>query len=170
MTFRTLGIAVATVLLLNGCAGYRLGPSNGMAAGERSVRVTPFVNSTMEPRLSDAVTQQMRKQLQREGTFRLATRDDADILLSGVLTRYERFEISFAPNDVLTGLDYRLILVAQITARERATGKTILDKEVRGRTLIRVGTDLTSAERQALPLLAEDLAKNITELLADGTW
>jgi hypothetical protein len=37
-------------------------------------------------------------------------------------------------------------------------------------TLIRVGSDLTSAERQALPLLAADLARNITALLADGTW
>jgi hypothetical protein len=29
---------------------------------------------------------------------------------------------------------------------------------------------LTSTERQALPRLAGDLAKNITALLADGSW
>ena len=37
-------------------------------------------------------------------------------------------------------------------------------------TLVRVGSDLSSAERQAIPLLADDLAKNVTELLVDGTW
>ena len=34
-----------------------------------------------------------------------------------------------------------------------------------GYTLIRVGPDLASAERQAIPLLADDLAKTTTELL-----
>jgi hypothetical protein len=29
---------------------------------------------------------------------------------------------------------------------------------------------LTDAERQALPLLAEDLARNITALLTEGAW
>ena len=87
MTFRLLALAAATVLALSGCASYHLGPSNGMAAGERSIKVAPFANSTMEPRLSDAVTQQMRKQLQRDGTFRLASGDGADIVLGGVLVR-----------------------------------------------------------------------------------
>jgi len=40
------------------------------------------------------------------------------------LTRYDRFEVSFAPNDPLTGRDYRLTVVAQVTARERSSGKT----------------------------------------------
>ena len=78
--------------------------------------------------------------------------------------------MSFAPNDVLTVRDYRLTLVARVTARERTSGNTLLEKEVTGHTLIRVGSDLTSAERQALPLLAADLAKNVTALLAEGTW
>lgn len=170
MSPRLLAITAAGALLLGGCAGYRLGPTNGLAAGERSIKVAPFANATLEPRLSDAVTQQVRKQLQHDGTYRLASGQDADIVVRGVLTRYDRVEMSFAPNDVLTVRDYRLILVAQVKAINRATGDAILDKEVAGRTLIRVGSDLTSAERQALPLLAEDLARNITALLADGTW
>ncbi len=170
MNRRGLLIGAASLLLLSGCAGYRLGPSNGMAAGDRSIKVRPFVNSTMEPRLSDAVTEQMRKELQRDGTFRLASGSDADIVLTGTLTRYDRIELSFAPNDVLTVRDYRLTLVAQVKAVNRGTGQPILEKEVTGHTLIRIGSDLTSAERQALPLLAADLARNITALLADGSW
>ena len=59
---------------------------------------------------------------------------------------------------------------AQVTARDRSTGKVILDQPVTGFTLIRVTTDLASTERQALPLLAADLAKNVTALLAEGPW
>ncbi len=169
-SFGALLPACLAVLLLSGCAGYRLGPANGMAAGEKSIQVTPFANRTLEPRLTDALTSQLRRELQRDGTFRLASHDDGDIVLSGVITRYNRREMSLSPFDTLTVRDYRLILTVQVTARERSTGKLLLDKPVSGSTLIRVGSDLTSTERQALPLLAADLAKNVTALLADGTW
>ena len=53
---------------------------------------------------------------------------------------------------------------------DRTSGKVLFDQPVTGYTLVRVGSDLTSAERQALPLLAGDLAKRVTSLLVDGTW
>lgn len=163
-------VALLAVLMVVGCAGYRLGATNGSPAGSRSIQVQPFVNQTLQPRLTDAVTQQFRKELQRDRTFELATDGTGDIVLSGVITRYQRFELSFAPQDVLTVRDYRLMVTAQVTARERGSGKILLDRAVNGVTLIRVGADLTSAERQAMPLLAQDLARNVTALLADGTW
>jgi hypothetical protein len=158
------------VLFVTGCAGYRLGPVNGAVAGGKSVQVNPFVNQTLQPRLTDAVTSQMRKQLQRDGTYQLSTRGDADIVLSGTLTSYQRFEVTLSSNDILTVQDFRLILTAHVVAHDRATGKQILDQPVSGFTLIRVGSDLPSAERQALPLLAADLARNVTALLAEGKW
>ena len=39
------------LILLAGCAGYQLGPTNGLTAGSRSIQVNPFVNQTPEPRL-----------------------------------------------------------------------------------------------------------------------
>jgi len=157
-------------LVLSGCAGYQLGPTNGLSAGEKSVQITPFANATFEPRLTDYVTSQLRKELQKDGTYRLATHGDPDIILSGTMTRYQRVEVTLSSADVLTVRDYRLVLTAQVTARERSTGKLILDQPVTGSTLIRVGPDLTSAERQAMPLLADDLARNVATLLADGKW
>jgi hypothetical protein len=154
----------------SGCAGYKLGPVNGLAAREKSVQINPFANHTLDPRLGDAVTTQLRKALQQDGTYQLASHDDGDIVVSGSITRYQRQEVSFSSSDVLTVLDYRLQLTARVTARERSTGKVILDKPVTGFTFIRVTSDLTSSERQALPLLAADLAKNVTALLAEGGW
>ena len=42
-------------------------------------------------------------------------------------------------------------MFAKVTATERDTGRVLLDREVGGRTTIRIGPDLTSAERQAVP-------------------
>jgi hypothetical protein len=160
----------AVALGLTGCAGYRLGPTNGIAARERSVQIVPFANQTLEPRLGDAVTVQLRQELQRDGTYQLASHDDGDIIVSGVVVAYNRLPLSFQPTDALTVTDYSVQLAAQVTARERSSGKVIFSRRVIGTTLLIVGTDLANSERQALPLLADDLAKNVTALLVDGSW
>jgi hypothetical protein len=161
---------VLIVICLTGCAGYQLGPTNGLTAKEKSIQVTPFVNRTLQPRLTDAVTSQLREELQRDGTYALTSHGSPDIIITGTLTRYQRTEITFVPHDILTVQDYRVSLTAQVTARERATGRLLIDQPVNGHTLLRVGADLPSAERQAMPLLAADLAKNITALLTQGKW
>lgn len=170
MRFPGLFFLCAVALMFSGCAGYKLGPTDGSRAGSRTIQLSPFSNQTMQPRLGDAVTSALRRNVQRDGTHRLATSDSADIVVTGVLTHYNRRELSFLPNDVLTASDFRVNVKAHVTARDRSSGKIILDQEVSGYTLIRVGSDLASAERQALPLLADDLAKNIVALLVDGTW
>jgi hypothetical protein len=160
----------ATTALLAGCAGYHLGPVNGAVAGEKSVEVLPFNSKTLQPRLGEAVTQALRERLQTDGTYRLVTRGGGDIVVSGVITSYVRDSLSFLPGDVLTAENYHVTITAHVTAREPGTGKVLLDKNVSGSTLVQVGTDLASAERQSTPLLAEDLARNITELLTEGAW
>ena len=154
----------------SGCVGYKLGPVNGVAAGEKSVQVNPFANQTVEPHLTDAVTQQLRKRLQLDGTYRLASHDDGNIVLSGSITHYGRQAMSLSASDTLTVQDFRLELTAQVSAYDRSSGKLILNRPVSGTTMMRVTGDLVSAERQALPLLAADLAKNVTELLTEGPW
>src|SRR5277367_2779838 len=162
-----LTLCVATILF-TGCAAYHLGPVNGQSAGEKSVEVLPFNNQTLQPRLGDAVTQALRERLQADATYHLAT--PGDVVVTGVITHYDRRGLSYLNNDVTTTENYRVGIIAHVVARERDTGKVLLDKNVTGYTFVHVGTDLADAERQAAPLLAEDLARNIAELLTEGAW
>jgi hypothetical protein len=167
-----LFLTCATVVLLAGCAGYHLGPVNSDSAASRArtIEVIPFNNQTLQPRLGDAVTQALRERLQTDGTYQLATHGGGDIVVTGVVTRYSREGLSYLNTDAATPENYRVGVTAHVTARERSTGKLLLDKNVKGYTLVHVGTDLASAERQSLPLLAEDLARNTVELLTEGAW
>lgn len=156
--------------LLAGCAGYRLGPTNGVPARSRSVQVRLFQNQTYEPRLTEPVATSLRRALQQDGTYRLATGGDADIIVEGAIVEFDRSGITFDPRDVLTVRDYELTITANFTAKDAITGKVLMASSAQGRTTIRSGTDLPSAERQAAPLLAEDLARRITSALVDGSW
>ena len=172
MTWRN-NIMTGTVLggmLLSGCAGYKLGPVNDQLAGARSVQVKFFSNETLEPRLRTAVNRSLRQHLQQEGTLRLETRGDADLVVSGSLKSFTRNGVNYKPGDVLAVSDYNMSLTANIKVTERTSGKVIFSGDVSGATTVRVGSDLSSGERQAVPLIADELARRATALIVDGDW
>lgn len=162
-----LGLVTA---LFAGCASYHLGAVNGQVAGEKSIEVLPFNNQTLQPRLGDALTQALRERFQVDGTYHLATHGDGDVVVTGVIRLYARESLGASATDIATPVDYRVGATVHVTARERASGKLLLEKDIKGHTLVNIGSDLASAERQALPLLADDLARNIAELLTEGAW
>jgi hypothetical protein len=157
-------------LFLAGCAGYRLGPVNGDPAGARSVEIRPFINRTFEPRLSEYMSLSMRKAVQKDGTYFLETQGPGDIVVSGEVVEFERNALSYLPNDTLTPQDYRLTLTARVIAIDRSTGKTNINRKISGHTSIRIGRDLSSSEREAIPLLTDDLARNAISAIADTPW
>ncbi|MCF7669271.1 MAG: hypothetical protein K9N48_05800 [Verrucomicrobia bacterium] len=160
----------AALIIFSGCAGYNLGPTGGAVAGNKSIQIHPFQNNTSEPRITTPLVNAFRKQIQKDGTYTLSSTGDADVIVRGEITDFNREEMSFQPGDILTARDYRLSMTAHVTATDRATGKNILDQEIIGRSTIRISADLAIAEKQAVPLMAEDLARKATSLLVDGTW
>jgi len=162
--------AVCIIGLLGGCAGYHLGPTNGAIAGAKSIEILPFNNQTFEPRLGDSVTQSLRERIQTDGTYHLNTHDDGDLVLTGVIRKYTREGLNYLSQDAVTPENYKVILLVHITLRDRSTGKLLVDKDVKGSTLVHIGTDLASADRQSLPVLSDDVARTITELVTEGPW
>jgi len=163
-------LLIILAMAVGGCAGYKLGPSNGVTAGSRTVQFKPFVNRTQEPRVTEYLSTSLRKQLQQDGTYRLETSGSPDILVSGEITKLLRNGLAYDPNDVLTPQEYTLTLQAHFTARDVNTGKIFIDRTVQGNTYIRIQNDEYSSERQAIPLLTDSLARNAISLLVDGLW
>lgn len=153
-----------------GCRGYRLGPTNPELTDGKSIQVQFFENRTIEPGLPEALNQALRQELQRDGSYQLRTGTDCDVFVRGVITAYERRPLAFQPTDVITATDYELRLTAQLSAVDRLSGRVLVDRRLTGRTSIRLGNDLASAERQALPLLAEDWARQAAAALTEGGW
>jgi curli biogenesis system outer membrane secretion channel CsgG len=167
---RFAAVALFAVLLAAGCAGYQVGPTNGLSAGAKSVEINLFKNQTLEPRLSEPVAQALRERIHEDGSFRLATRGGADIVVTGTIVKFERVPLTFQPGDIAATRDYDARMTAQVRAVERTTGKVLFDREFTGRTLVEGVADIGSAERQASPLMGADIARKIVSQLADGGW
>lgn len=163
-------LALATLLAGAGCGGYSVGPTNGKSAGALAIRIGHVSNGTDEPRLADTVSHALRAQVHVDGTFRLATRDDGDIVITTALRTFQRAPLTFQARDIIATRDYDAVLTAHVKAIETGSGKVLIDEEVTGRATIRSTLDLGSAERQAAPLIAENLARNIISRLSEGSW
>src|SRR3954464_3933119 len=77
MRLFVLSAITAAATVLAGCA-YSLGPVNSQVPGPKSIQINPIANLALEPRLTDAVTTSLRKNIQRDGTFRLDSKNSAD--------------------------------------------------------------------------------------------
>jgi hypothetical protein len=156
-------------LLLSGCAGYHVGPATPAYLRQiHSIAVPTFKNLTLIPRVDVLVTGTVIKQFQQDGTFRIATEDNADATLKGEITVVGRSPARSLRGNVLATTEFNLLVQVRYTLVGR-DGKAIAGPaNAAGGTSFFVGEDVATDERQALPLAAEQLAINLVSQLSEG--
>ena len=117
---------LAAAVMVSGCASYRLGPVNPAIPTGQAIEVGLFKNTTPQPGLIESLNASIRRELQRDGTFELATGGDGDVLLTGNITAYRRSAVSFQPRDILSVRDFEVELVTRVRAAEKTTGKVLI--------------------------------------------
>ena len=132
------------------------------------VAVPTFENKTLLPRVEVLVTDSVIKQLQQDGTYKIADKGDADAVLKAEITEITRTPARSVLGNVLATTAFNLAM--HVKYKLEARGGTVLmpDAEVVGTTSFFVGTDVTTDERQALPLAAEELATHLVTQLSEG--
>jgi hypothetical protein len=156
-------------ILVGGCAGYQLGPATPAHLRHiKSIAVPTFANTTLVPRIEVLVTSTVIKQFQQDGTFRIAGEDQADATLKAEIVAVNRSPARSLRGNVLSTTEFNLNLSVRYTLIGR-DGKTIGNPaSAGGGTSFFVGSDVSTDERQALPLAAEEMAKNLVSQLSEG--
>jgi Lipopolysaccharide-assembly len=151
---------------LCGCAGYHVGPTQPL--NYHTVAVPMFKNRTLKPQLEAQVTNAIIKRFQSDGTLQVESAANADIILTGQITKYYRRALRVLAADATTPREYRIFIEVRVEARDRVTGELIFAPVmVDGSTDTFIGSDQQSSEEQALPLVADDLAKHVVTILAE---
>ncbi len=164
-------LAAALLLLsLGGCAGYHLGPIQPYYLRSiHKISVPTFDNKTLVPRIAVLVTDSVIKQLQQDGTYRIVGDERADAILKAEITRITRAPARSVRGNVLATTEFNLILRVRYSLVKPGSLKPITSPvEIYGSTSFFVGPDITSDERQALPLAAEALAIRLVSQLSEG--
>jgi len=156
-------------LLLSGCAGYKLGPAKPTYMADiHSIAVPTFKNATLIPRLEVPVANIVIKQFQQDGTYQIASENNADAVLDGTILSIKRQPARSLRGNVLQTTEFNLILTLQVKVTNRITGKEISNRQFTGTTEFFVGGDIQQDQQQAVPLAAEKAAIDIVSMLSEG--
>jgi Lipopolysaccharide-assembly len=166
-----LKASLATVfcLALNGCLGYHIGPVKPYYLRDiHSIAVPTFTNRTLVPRIEVLVTDTVIKQLQQDGTFQIENGDKADATLSGEISRITRIPARSVRGNVLATTEFSLALTVRYSLTGRNGEHLAGPSDAYGTTTFFVSSDVTTDERQALPLATEDLATRLVSQISEG--
>lgn len=118
------------LLLLSGCL-YGFSGGGGLPRNLRSVAVQPFDNQTASSDVQRELLDEVRKSMRDRLSLREATEQKADILVRGVIVRYEvdlPAGVSADPRQT-TSTRRRLQLVVDIEILEQATGRSLFSRK-----------------------------------------
>lgn len=179
----------ALALAFTGCAGYQMGDVKPTAYQSISrLHVPTFENKTLEPRVSTIVTNAVIKGLQQDGTYEIVSKENADAVLVGEIERIERRQLRASQTDTLKTTEMQLFIVVEWSLVDPKTGTKLEYAEAKdpsgtraetstlryrpgrvvGRTIQFLDPNFQLSERNALPIAAEDLAKQLVGQLTTG--
>ena len=161
--------AALACLGLSGCLGYHIGPAKPYYLRDiHTIAIPTFTNKTLIPRVEVLVTDTVIKQFQQDGTYRIASGESADATLKGEIIRISRSPARSVRGNVLATSEFNLAMRLNYRL-VGLDGKPLGPPgEVVGTTSFFVGTDVTTDERQALPLATEELANRLVTQLSEG--
>lgn len=155
--------AVAAVLLLlfaAGCANYRLGSM--LPKDVRTVYVPTCRNQTPEPLIEQDVTRAILSQVQMDGSLRVASESDADVVLEITLNRFWLDPVSYEAGSASTANQYRMSIKASFVLYRRADRSVVVESpSVTGWYDFDFTGDMSSSKAIALQPAAEDLGRRI---------
>jgi len=162
-------LAICT-LSMTGCASYRLGSVGGKTLqGVQSVYIPVVKNETLEPSIDVLTTAAIIRAFDQDGTLKTSQSPDADAQLDVTLVSAGRDAMTTERLDSQAGNQFQVTLTARVTFMNRRLGKKVFDNvSVTGTNSYIVQTDQVEAERQALPMAEQDLAKHIVSLISEG--
>jgi len=164
-TVRTVALFLS--LLTAGCAGYHVGPVT--KRDFKTIAVPMFRNRTLRPQLEAQITNAIIKGLQEDGSLRLQSEANASVVLEGDVIHYERTVLRLLQSDTRVPREFEIAITVRVEARDRQTGQVVLrPTEVIGKSDVFIGSDQQSAEFQALPLIADDIAHKVVGLLVES--
>jgi hypothetical protein len=160
---------IACVLLVTGCANYRLGTGATPTFG--TLYVEPVANKTLLPQSQALLSTRLRESFARDARVQLVNSPGAaDATLVVIISDYHRDVAAVREGDTGLARKFNVTLGATCTLRDNRTGKALFEN--RPITAVReVFTDSgqLQAEYQTLPLLADALAAKVVHTALD-TW
>lgn len=170
--YRLLPIVV--LLALTGCGYHLVGTSTFLPPEVQNLNVELFENKTARADMDQRVAEALNLEWVRRGRFQLVDRrENADIVLSGVMSRLSVIAVSFDDNGRAT--EYQMTLTTEVRLHDvRGEDDPILlweDKAFSRRTSYSVDEDAVDyfdRQRAAMDELSREYSRSLVSAVLEG--
>lgn len=163
-------VLVVSLALAAGCASSYTWRTH-VPEAMRTISVSTFPNETDLVEVGALATRQVLRELQREGTFKLASADEAALEIQGVVKSVSLNGTAYSRRTYMRFTSYQMQMTAQISVIDKVNGKVLVDnKFYTAHTTLSAGQDSTTAERDASGRLADDLARQVVDDILNLRW
>ncbi len=120
--------ALLAVLALAACGYHLSGTGTTVPESARTIRIALFTNHTRETGLEVRLHRAVEDEFRRQGTLRIVTEDDADLVLSGDIRRFTSVPVAFSATD--EAVQYQGIMQVSLRLTERETGHVLFENKL----------------------------------------
>jgi len=120
--------ALLAVLLLAACGYHLAGTGTTVPEGARTIRIERFTNHTREAGLDVHLHRAVEDEFRRQGTLRVVTEGDADVVLSGSIRRFTSVPVAFSATD--EAVQYQGIMQVSLRLTERESGHVLFENKL----------------------------------------
>ena len=143
-----------------GCGVYTFNPKGQSEI--KSITVERFENRTTEYGLADQMSDLVIDAFIKDGNLRVVSLENADAILNGLLTRYERKPYKYDLNDQVES--YEVVMDFDIALKKPATDSEIWKEKMTQRGIYNVADETEEIGRQkAIKLLVEAIINKTTK-------
>lgn len=157
-------------MLLSGCATSYAWKSR-VPESVRSVYVASFQNESSLSELGAITTRQVLRELQREGTFKLAADGDAAVEIQGCVKSISSGDVVYNRRMLSRFTSENLRMTAVVSVIDKRNGAILINNKSYKVQVPAVSfQDQTTAERDASGRLADELARQVVDDILNLKW
>ncbi len=120
--------ALLAVLALAACGYHLSGTGTTVPESARTIRIELFANHTRETGLEVRLHRAVEDEFRRQGTLRMVTEGDADLVLSGDIRRFTSVPVAFSATD--EAVQYQGIMQVSLRLTERESGHVLFENKL----------------------------------------
>ena len=159
-------VLLTCLLSLAGCASYRMGAVRKLDF--KTIYIENFKSDVDEPALETLVTTTIIKEFQRDGSIEVTSREHADVILQGRISKYQMAPTRSSRENEKTPTESSLSISVDYTLTKKGQTAIWSKGSAAGSANFFIGSDLQSDKRQGVPLAAERIGKQIVSSLVEG--
>lgn len=164
----TLLLAAGLAFTLASCAGYHTGVTKPKAMAKVTKLAVPtFKNETLAPRLEVLTTNELIKQLQIAGTYKIVPVSEADAVLHGTINEITSRQFRATRTNTLQTSQLQVGMVAKYEVKS-AAGELLMVGQGRHHSTLVLDPNLQVTKQQALEDAAAGLARAVSSEVTEG--